>query len=33
MKMADDHYLEPDEALEIASKILRNNASRVFKIS
>lgn len=31
-KMIDDHYLEPDEAIEIASKILHGNASRVFNL-
>jgi predicted TIM-barrel fold metal-dependent hydrolase len=32
-KMVDDHYLEGDEALEIASKILHENASRIFALS
>jgi len=31
-EMVDDHYLEPDEAIEIASRILHGNASRVFDL-
>jgi len=31
-EMIDEHYLGPDEAMEIATKILRGNASRIFNL-
>jgi len=31
-EMIDDRYLERDEAVEIASKILSGNASRIFDL-